>query len=72
MFRQDVTEGQIGGPDEAGGNLRLPRGIVIIENTLYVANYGEHFVNMYSTDGRYIGKFGGKGQGDGQFYEPRA
>ena len=35
VFRPDGTEDQIGGPDEAGGNLNGPWGITLLDNTLY-------------------------------------
>ena len=58
VFRPDGTEGQIGGPDEAGGNLSGPKGMVILNNTLYVVSRHEAMVSMYSTDGKFIGGFG--------------
>ena len=57
VFRPDGTEGQIGGPDEAGGNLSSPHGITILDNTLYVVSFGRGMVKMYSTDGKFIGRF---------------
>ena len=59
VFRPDGTDGQIGGPDEAGGDLSNPRGITTLENTLYVVNCGRDMVKMYSTDGKFIGGFSG-------------
>ena len=61
VFRPDGTEGQIGGPDEAGGNLVVPWGITILKNTIYTVSRSEHVVKMYSTDGRFIEGFGNIG-----------
>ena len=46
VFRPDGTEGQIGGPDEAGGNLLSPIGITILENTVYAVSYTKSKVNI--------------------------
>ena len=69
VFRPDGTEGQIGGPDEAGGNLSVPRGITILENTLYVAS--RNMVKMYSTDGKFIGRFDNMDDGSFNFVSPK-
>ena len=70
VFRPDGTEGQIGGPDTAAGGLFSPWGITILEKTLYVVSNGNHMVKRYSIDGRFIGEFGGNGNGNGQFSYP--
>ena len=70
VFRPDGTEGQIGGPDKAGGNLSNPQGITILENTLYVASYGRDMVSMYSTDGKFVGRFGNIEDGNFNFTIP--
>ena len=70
VFRPDGTEDQIGGPDEAGGNLNGPWGITLLDNTLYVASTVSHMVKMYSTDGGFIRGFGGFGKGNSEFSFP--
>ena len=46
VFRPDGTEGQIGGPDEAGGNLNSPIGITVLNNTVYAVSYTKSKVNI--------------------------
>ena len=70
VFRPNGTEGQIGGPDEAGGNLCGPCGITVLDNTLYVVSNDSHMVKMYSTDGKFISGFGGSGKGNSEFSFP--
>ena len=72
VFRPDGTEGQIGGRDKAGGYLGGPRGITILDNTLYVASSSNNIVKMYSTDGKFIGGFGDMGDRNFTFSEPKA
>ena len=67
VFRPDGTVGWIGGPDEAGGNLSIPWGITLLDNTLYVASSVNHMVKVYSTDGGFISGFGGSGKGNSEF-----
>ena len=70
VFRPDGTEGQIGGPDEVGGGLSSPTMLAIQDDVIYVVNNQSHMVKMYSTEGRFIGRFGGYGSGNGQFNYP--
>ena len=75
VFRPDGTEGQIGGPDEAGGNLGRPWGITVLDDTLYVVNRSKGMVGMYTTDGKYIGGFDARNYIDARnfnFDTPRA
>ena len=72
VFRPDGTEGQIGGPDKAGGNLSGPWGITTLENTLYVVSSCRHTVKMYLTDGKLIGGFSGTDDINFTFSSPRA
>ena len=67
VFRPDGTEGQIGGRDEVSA----PKGIAILDNTLYITSYSKNLVRMYSTDGKTIGKFGNKGNKDEQLDSPQ-
>ena len=70
VFKPDGTESVIGSADNAGGQLYYPWGIVLIGETVYIVSYGNHMVKMYSTDGKFIGGFGGYGKGDGHFKGP--
>ena len=70
VFKPNGKETQIGSSDNAGGQLSLPTGIALIGDTIYVVSYGNGTVKMYSTDGKFIGGFGGKGNGTGQLSKP--
>ena len=51
------------------GEMDSPRGIAIDgNNILYVSN--EHFVSMFDTNGKFLGKFGKRGSGDAEFNYP--
>ena len=71
VFKPNGEETQIGSSDNAGGKLSRPTGIALIGDTIYVMSYGNDTVKMYSTDGRFIGGFGGNGNGTGQLSNPR-
>ena len=49
---------QIGSPKIDGGQLSNPRGIALIDDTIYVVSSGNHTVKTYSTDGTFTGGFG--------------
>ena len=70
VFKPDGTESQIGSSDNNGGQLSYPRGITLIDDTIYVVSHGNHTIKMYSTNGRFIGSFGGYGTGNGQLSSP--
>ena len=70
VFTPNGEETQIGSSDNAGGQLSYPRSIALIGDTLYVTNWNNHTVKMFSTDGKFIGGFGSKGNGTGQFSRP--
>ena len=71
VFKPNGEETQIGSSDNAGGQLSNPWGTALIGDTIYVVSHGNHTVKMYLTDGRYIGEFGGYGDGTGQLNSPR-
>ena len=51
------------------GQICTPRGIAIDgNNVLYVTN--NHFVSMFDTNGKFLGKFGKRGIGDADFKYP--
>ncbi len=69
VFKPNGEETQIGSSDNTGGQLVYGVwGITIIDDTIFVVN--NHAVKMYSTDGRYIGQFGGYGYSSGQLRYP--
>ena len=70
VFKPNGEETQIGNSDNAGGQLSRPWGIALIGDTIYVVSNGNHTVKMYLTDGKFIGGFGGKGNGTGQLSKP--
>ena len=70
VFKPNGEESQIGNSDNAGDQLSNPWSIALIGNTIYVVSRGNHTVKMYSTDGKFIGGFGGKGNGTGQLSHP--
>ena len=59
----------------SGGSGKLqfqsPRGIVIGEEVLYVAEYRGHRIHKLTTGGEFLGTFGEQGSGVGQFNGPR-
>ena len=51
------------------GEVECPSGIAIDgNNVLYVSNM--HFVSMFDTNGKFLGKFGNHGSGDAEFKFP--
>ena len=70
VFKPNGEETQIGSSNNAGGQLSNPRGIALIGDTIYVVSHGNHSVKMYSTDGKFIGGFGGNGNATGQLSNP--
>ena len=49
--------------------MNYPGGIAIDgNNILYVSN--NHFVSMFDTNGKFLGKFGKRGSGDAEFDYP--
>ncbi|XP_011405208.1 PREDICTED: E3 ubiquitin-protein ligase TRIM71-like [Amphimedon queenslandica] len=62
---------QIGGNDNAGGNLSNPWGVVVANDTLYIVSCNSHKVKMYALSGDFIGEFGENGSGPEQFAYPR-
>ena len=53
-------------------HLERPTGIFIVQKTLYVADARLHKVLMYDLTGKYLGEFGARGAGDGEFNYPVA
>jgi DNA-binding beta-propeller fold protein YncE len=53
-------------------HLQRPTGLAIVGDTLFVADAGKHAVVLYTLDGTYVGEFGSRGAGDGEFNFPVA
>ena len=56
-----------------GGEQLLIDPIHCIQKDQYfvVSDYGDHSIKVFNTDGDFLYKFGNKGEGDGEFDEPR-
>ncbi|MGH3056227.1 MAG: 6-bladed beta-propeller, partial [Gaiellaceae bacterium] len=46
------------------------RAAVDPSGNVYVVDYGNHRIEIFSNDGVYLGQFGGMGRGPGQFLGP--
>ncbi len=61
----------IGGPGKELGNFSSPAGIAVDEkNEIYVADYGNNRVQVFSQEGRFLRTFGKIGNDQGEFYHP--
>lgn len=61
----------IGQPGSAEGQLLSPRDVAVgADGTIYVADSGNHRVQVFDADGRFVRSFGGFGSEPGQFNEP--
>ena len=52
------------------GQLKFPIGLAILDEVLYVVDSGNHRVQKFTLTGEYLGQFGSKGSGEGQFNSP--
>ena len=59
--------GKMGGE----GSFTIPCHCVQYDNHLTVSDSDEHCVNGFARDGHFLYQFGKKGNGDGEFNEPR-
>ena len=53
------------------GFIRQATNISIHNNTLYVSDFGDFSVKIFSLDGTYLGMIGGYGNGPGRFTRPK-
>ena len=51
--------------------MKLPAGICIKQNKVYVTQYNSHCLNVYSTEGKYLKSVGVKGKKELEFDVPR-
>ena len=71
LVAPDGSQQQIGNSNNEGGSLSTPRGLMILEDSLYVACQGNHTIAKYSIeDGKFLKSFGAGGNGKGQFNGP--
>lgn len=62
-----ITNGSLGEPGVFYG----PRSIAIDpKGNVYVADTGNHRIQVFDSSGRFLSQHGGRGSGDGQFEEP--
>ena len=54
------------------GELCKPTGVAIDGDQVYVAEYVNHRVSVFSTKGNFLKSFGCKGEAKGQFQHPRS
>ena len=65
--------GEVGFPGEGGGQFDAPTGIAVDESgRVWVADTGNHRVQVFNATGEYLAQFGTKGTGAGQLEEPVA
>ncbi len=68
QFQPDLI---IGRPGTEEGQLTLPRNVAVgPDDTLYIADAGNHRIQVFDTDGRYLRSWGEFGDGPAQFNEP--
>jgi DNA-binding beta-propeller fold protein YncE len=66
----------VAGSDDLDGkfiikdHLMRPTGLSVINRKLYVVDTGLHKIVIFDLDGHYIGEFGKRGEGDGEFNYP--
>ena len=53
------------------GCLKEPQHCIQIGRNLFVSDGGEHVIKVFDREGNFLQKFGKKGNGDGEFNEPR-
>ncbi len=57
---------------ENEGNLNRPAGIAIdTSGLIYVSEYGNHRISVFTSEGQFISTFGRRGSGPGEFNNPR-
>ena len=57
----------IGSKGAAPGQLNCPWDVALDGvGNVYVANYNNHSIDVFTSDGKYLRRFGSRGSGDGQ------
>ncbi len=77
MFRYDTsynlldTWGSINVATNADGDFSISSGLFVdASGRVLVAERGNHYVQVFDTDGTFIGKFGSLGTGEQNFHSP--
>ncbi|MGH2536735.1 MAG: 6-bladed beta-propeller, partial [Candidatus Promineifilaceae bacterium] len=61
----------IGSPGSQAGQLQTPRNVALgPDGLIYVADTGNHRIQVFDADGRFVRGWGTNGRGQGQFNEP--
>ena len=62
----------MGGVGDGRGELKEPWGVAIdSSDRVYVSEWGNHRVSVFTLEGQFVTSFGGEGEGPGQFKCPR-
>jgi len=74
VYRTDTFE-KVGSlpdlqPDEAGF-LRQPTNLVVTDGLIYVSDFGDFNIKIYTLEGEYVRSIGSYGRGLGQFVRPK-
>jgi len=64
------TDEDLDAKDIIRGKALRPTGISIVQNKLYVVDTGKHKIIILDMSGNYVGEFGQRGSGDGEFNYP--
>ena len=65
-----LPRGSIGSQGSGPGQVRVPMGLAISGGELYVAETGNHRVQVFGLDGSFVRTWGVRGSGPGQFKSP--
>ena len=60
-----------GSQGHAEGELDKPVGVAIDNNTVYISEYKNNRISVFTSAGQFIKSFGGTGNGPGEFLNPR-
>jgi YD repeat-containing protein len=69
-FEVCTSSCQTGIAGSGSGQLSNPTGIAVAGGHVYVGDLNNNRVEMFSTEGAYLGQFGSSGSGNGQFNQP--
>jgi len=65
------TQAMVNGPNDGPGQFFGPRAIAVDQaGSLLVTDTGNHRVERFDADGKFLAAYGGRGAGDGLFSEP--
>ena len=70
-FRNDVYQSNWGGVGSDNGELRAPEGLTVgADGLVYVADTGNHRIQVFTSTGTYVDKWGIEGSDPGEFSYP--